>query len=112
MDNDNLRKLKRADFSGETRVHISGEEKDVSVSIKDISPKGIRILLGGRILQIGTPLDIKMNINKRDIQCKGKIAWLLAIRPGLGNISIFDVGVEFTEINPQDQEFLEKLFGG
>ncbi len=97
------------DFSGDIRVHILGEEKDISASIKDIGPKGIRLLIGGRILKIGTPLDIKMNIDKRDIQCKGKIAWLLAIRPGLGNISIFDVGVEFTEINPQDQEFLEQV---
>lgn len=111
MDKNNYRKFKRVDFFGDIRVHIVGEEKDISVSIKDISPKGMRILLGGRILKIGTQLGIKMNINERLIQCNGTIAWFLAIRPGLGNISIFDVGVEFTEINPQDQEFLEKLFG-
>jgi hypothetical protein len=52
-----------------------------------------------------------MSINGRHIQCKGKIAWVLPLRPGLGNISIFDVGVEFTELDPGSSVFLKHLGG-
>lgn len=65
----------------------------------------------GRIFQKGAPLAINMEINKRNIQCKGKIAWLLPLRPTLGDIIIFDVGIEFTELNPEDLVFLKQLCG-
>lgn len=55
------------------------------------------------------PLEIKMHINGRGIQCKGKVAWVLSLRPGLGNISVFDVGIEFVEVNPEDAIFLKHL---
>lgn len=111
MDKGNARKFKRTDFSGEVKIRILEETKETSVSIKDISLRGIRVIIGGRLLKTGTPLEIKMRIKERDIQCKGKVAWVLALRPRLGNINIFDVGVEFTEISLDDQDFLEKLFG-
>lgn len=111
MEKGNARKFKRTDFSAEVKIRILEENKEISVSVKDISLRGVRIIIGGRILKTGTALEIKMRINERDIQCKGKIAWVLTMRPGLGNINIFDVGVEFTEMSPPDQEFLEKLFG-
>ena len=105
------RKFIRADFSGEVKIRIPQEDKDISVGAKDISPKGIRVIVGGRFLKIGTPLEIKIHLQERDILCAGKVVWALTPRPGLGNIIVFDVGIEFTEIGLEDQEFLGKLFG-
>jgi hypothetical protein len=111
MEKGDARKFKRTDFSGEVKIRILEEEKEISVGAKDISLKGVRIIVGGRFLKLGTSLEIKMRIGERDILCKGKVIWVLTPRPGFGNINVFDVGIEFTEISLDDQEFLEKLFG-
>lgn len=110
MDMENVRKFKRIDFSGEIKVRIPEEDKEMSVGIKDISQKGVRIIIG-RALKMDQALFLRMRVNDREIQCYGRVAWVLTMRPSLGNISIFDVGIEFTKVNAGDQEFLEKLFG-
>lgn len=115
MDKDNKekefkRKNKRIDFSREAKIRFLDVDSQISVNIKDISTSGVRVIIGGRIVKVNTPLEIKMCINERDIKCKGRIAWVLALRPGLGNINVFDVGIEFTEIGFREKVFLEKLF--
>jgi hypothetical protein len=59
--------------------------------------------------KVNTPVKIRLHINERDLQCKGRVAWVLAMRPGTGNINLFDVGIEFTEMNSEDKVFLERL---
>lgn len=102
------RKIERIDFSAEAKIRLLDEDAEISVNIKDITVSGARVIIT-RIIEIGAPLEIKMRINGRDIQCKGKVAWVLPLRPGLGNISVFDVGIEFTEVNPEDTIFLKHL---
>jgi hypothetical protein len=110
VDKKNIkRKTERIDFSDEAEIHLLDEDREFSVNIKDISVSGVRIIIAGRIVKVGAPLEIKMYINQRCIQCKGKITWVLPLRPSLGNISIFDVGIEFTEVNPEDVVFLKAL---
>jgi hypothetical protein len=110
MDKKNIRrKTERIAFSGEAEIHLLDEDKEFSVNIKDISASGVRIIIAGRIVKAGAPLEIKMYINQRCIQCKGTIAWVLPLSPSLGNISIFDAGIEFTEVNPEDLVFLKQL---
>ena len=112
MDKDNnKRRAKRFDFSCKAKVRFLDEDKEISVNIKDINISGVRVIIGGRMLKVNTPLEIKLRINERDIQCKGRVAWVLTMRPGAGNINVFDVGIEFTEINLEDRAFLEKLPG-
>mgnify|MGYP001607382711 CR=1 FL=1 len=107
----NKRRAKRIDFSCEAKIRFLDEDKEISVNIKDISLSGVRVIIGGRIVNINTPLAIRIRIKERYINCKGRITWVLALRPGLGNINVFDVGIEFTEMNPEDRAFLEKLLG-
>ena len=111
-EKDIKRKIERKDFSGEAKIHLSGQGEEISVGIKDISISGLRVIIAGRIIEAGTPLQIKTCINGRNIQCKGKVAWSLPLRPGLGNIILFDTGIEFTEISPEDQSFLKQLPDG
>lgn len=110
MNKDNQKRSKRIEFSCELKIRILDEDKQISTTVKDISPTGARVVIGGRILKENTPIEVNMCINERDIKCKGRIAWVLAIRPGLRNINIFDVGIEFTEIGFREKVFLEKLF--
>jgi len=111
MDKANKRKTKRVEFSSEAKIRFLDEDKEMTVSVKDVTVTGARVIIAGRIVKINAHLEIKMRLNERYIQCKGRIAWALMLRPGLGNISVFDVGIEFTKMNPGDRAFLEKLFG-
>jgi hypothetical protein len=108
MDKDK-RKVKRINISCKARLHFLDIDKEISVNIKDITISGIRIIIGGRMAKVNTPVKIRLHINERDIQCKGRVAWVLAMRPGTGNINLFDVGIEFTEMNSEDKVFLERL---
>jgi hypothetical protein len=110
MNNDkNKRKAKRKDFFCETKVRFAGQDNYTAVTIRDISVLGLRVVIAGRFVKPGDILEIKMHINDRDIQCKGKVTWVLMLRPSLGNINVLDTGVEFFEITAADQEFLKKL---
>jgi len=107
----NKRKTKRIDFVCEAKIRFPEEEKEISVNIKDITVTGARIIIGSRIVKVNTDLEMKLHIKDRHIKCKGRIAWVLALRPSLGNISVFDVGIEFVDMKPEDRSFLEKLLG-
>jgi hypothetical protein len=112
MNNDqNKRKAKRKDLFCETKVRFAGQPGYTAVTIKDLSVLGLRVVIAGRFVKPGDILEIKMCINDRDIQCKGKVTWVLMLRPSLGNISVLDAGIEFSEMTAADREFLEKLIG-
>ncbi|HNW40087.1 MAG TPA: PilZ domain-containing protein [Candidatus Omnitrophota bacterium] len=102
------RKAPRKDFSCDIKVRFSGQDFYTTIAVKDISVSGVRAIVP-RLIKVGDSLEIKMNLNGREIDCKGKVAWILLLRLSLGNISSFDTGIEFYEMNSEDQEFLAKL---
>ena len=109
MDGEEIkRKAKRIDFLCEVKIRFAGQNNYIALAVKDISVLGLRVIIA-RLLKPGDSLEIKMGINGRDIQCAGKVAWALLLRPCLGSISSFDVGVEFYEMKAEDRVFLEKL---
>lgn len=109
MDSEEIkRRNKRQNFLCEIKVCFVGQKDYTALALKDISASGLRVI-ATRLVKAGDPLKIRMSINGRDIQCKGKVAWILLLRPCLGNINSFDVGVEFDEMDTGDREFLEKL---
>ncbi|MDD5252703.1 MAG: PilZ domain-containing protein [Candidatus Omnitrophica bacterium] len=102
------RKAKRKDFSCEIKVRFPGQDTYTILAVKDISASGARVIIT-RLVKPKDSFEIKMCINGRDIQCKGKVAWALLLRPGFGRINSFDAGVEFLELSPEDRAFLAKL---
>ena len=102
------KRAKRKDFPYEIKVRFPGQDNYTAVAVKDISASGMRVIIV-RLLKPGDSFEIKMCIDGRDMQCKGKVAWALLLRPGFGRINSFDVGVEFCEMDAEDREFLEKL---
>ncbi len=110
MDNSrNKRRAKRLDFPCEARICFLGQPEYVGIVVKDISASGIRIVVPARPVKIDEPVDIKLRLKGRDIECRGKVSWALMLRPGLGNVSITDVGIEFINLGIEDREFLEKI---
>jgi hypothetical protein len=110
-DDEAKRRAKRKDFSCEIKARFEGQPDYTSVVFKNISSLGLRAVISGRLVKAGDFLDLAMCLDGKDIRCKGKVSWVLMLRPGLGNINVLDVGIEFCEINAEDKEFLEKLTG-
>jgi hypothetical protein len=107
---ESLRKAKRKDFSYEIKVRFTRQDHYTSVMVKDISASGLRLIVT-RLVKKGDLLELKMCINGRDIQCQGKVAWVLLLRPSFGDVPSFDLGLEFCGMNAQDKEFFDKLTG-
>ncbi|MCX5702807.1 MAG: PilZ domain-containing protein [Candidatus Omnitrophica bacterium] len=105
------RKAERKDFSGEAKICLLGEDIEFSATIQDISLSGIRIIVTGRIVKANTLIEIKMCVDGRPIQCNGRVAWTLPLRPGFGDIILFDAGIELINVIPEDSEFLKKFCG-
>lgn len=102
------RKAKRKIFPCEINARFPGQDNYTVLAVKDISALGLRVIVV-RLIKVDDSLEIKMCINGRDIQCKGKVVWVLMLRPGLGRIISFDAGVEFYEMDIKDREFLANL---
>jgi hypothetical protein len=102
------RRAKRKDVLYEIKVRFAGQENYTTLAVKDISAFGLRVLVS-RLVKVGDSLEIKMCLDGRDIQVKGKVVWALLLRPCLGSISSFDVGIEFNEMSQEDRGFLVRL---
>jgi len=102
------RRAKRKVLACEIKVRFAGQDTYTTLVIKDISASGLRVIVT-RLVKVGDSLEIKMCINGRDLQCKGKITWVLLLGFCSGGIRSFDAGVEFYEMKSEDREFLEKL---
>ncbi|MBD3264386.1 MAG: hypothetical protein GF375_04710 [Candidatus Omnitrophica bacterium] len=101
------RRSERKNFDCNAKIFISRESKPLNIRIKDISLSGIRVIIAGRLIKKDTPVNIILNIRDREISCKGKIAWVLTISFGVGNLPLFDAGIEFKDIDKDDFNFFK-----
>ncbi len=109
MDNREKRKHKRVDFSCGAKMHLVDDNTSVNATVKDISLVGVRCVVAGRMIKVGTKLDIELEMDGHIIKCKGRIVWGLMMRGGVSNIHLFDVGVEFSDISAADRYFISKI---
>lgn len=105
----NNRRSSRNELPYEIKLHFPGDAKEITATPKDISASGARVIIAGRLVKAAELPEIKIRIKDRDIVCKGKVAWVLMLRFGLGNVRIFDAGLEFTDMDPADKEFLRAI---
>lgn len=109
MENDaNKRRARRVELPCEAKVCFFGQAEYLAIVVKDISVSGMRAVVPARPVKTGDLIEIKLRIKGRDMECRGKVSWALMLRPGLGNIGITDVGIEFMNLGIEDREFLEK----
>jgi hypothetical protein len=109
MDGEEIKKrANRKNLIFDIKARFSGKGDYITVTVKDISTTGLRVI-SPRLLEPGDILEIKMNIGGREIQCNGKVAWCLFVRPGIGSITTFDMGLQFVDLKTEDRDLLEKL---
>jgi hypothetical protein len=109
MDGEEIkRRASRKNLIFDIKVRFSGKGDYITVTVKDISTTGLRVI-SPRLLETGDILEIKMNIGDRQVQSSAKVAWCLQVRPGIGNVSTFDMGLQFQGLKTEDRDLLEKL---
>lgn len=101
-------RAKRKNIVFDIKMRFGGKGDYVTVATKDISASGLRII-SPRLLEPNDLLEIKMNIGGQDIQCNGKVVWCLLLRPGIGNVATFDIGLTFCDLKNEDRVLLEQL---
>ncbi|MCD6539301.1 MAG: PilZ domain-containing protein [Candidatus Omnitrophica bacterium] len=91
------------------KLILGGEDKVYSLHTENISAGGLRVILEKK-LAINTPLSIELGLGLKDIKCKGRVVWVIDIKsPPIEKADLFDTGIEFTQIEPQDRETLREL---
>jgi len=91
------------------KLILGGENKVYSLHTENISAGGLRVILEKK-LAINTPLSIELGLGLKDIKCKGRVIWVTDIKSlQMGEVTLFDTGIEFTQIEPQDRKILREL---
>ena len=104
------RRFPRAAFP--CKIAVGSPIRWLASHTENISAGGIRVILEER-LGVFTPVSLEIFLEKeRSIKCKGKIAWVKEEVNPLeieGEPIMFDTGIEFTQINDSDKEYIKKL---
>ncbi len=93
------------------KINISTEEgeEEFRLHTENISSGGTRVILREK-LDINTPIQVTLAIWDREIKTKGRVVWVIDInQPGSDTATLFDTGVEFTQLNQEQREMLSRL---
>ncbi|MBI4227869.1 MAG: PilZ domain-containing protein [Candidatus Omnitrophica bacterium] len=84
----------------------------LATTTENIGVGGICVLLG-QGLDIFAPVDVELALNDGHppIACRGMVAWVVRRRE-LNRPPIFDTGIEFVNLAPDDHARVERLLAG
>ena len=104
------RKFPRAEYPCKIAIAAEKQREEFTLHTENISSGGARVILP-KSLQINMPAMIEISIGDKNIQTKGRVVWVLEVKaPAKAGAShLFDTGIEFTQLNPDDKEFLSRL---
>jgi len=93
------------------KINISTEEgeEEFRLHTENISSGGTRVILQDK-LDINTPIQVTLMIWDKQISTKGRVVWVIDIsHPGSADPTLFDTGIEFTQMNQEQRELLSRL---
>ena len=105
------RRAKRAKYPCTTLISFAGKKEKISLTTENVSSGGMRVFLR-KEQEINTPLEIELQIGEKVVATKGRVVWVLETSLPSSAQAVFDTGIEFTTLGPQDREFLSKLIEG
>ena len=98
------RRFPRANFL--CKVILRSSQKEFLTHTQNISAGGVRILL---FENLAVKSEVKLIIfASRRLEMKGRIVWSLDIDRELDE-PLFDIGIEFLDLNKTDKDFLQRL---
>ena len=93
------------------KINISTEEgeEEFSLHTENISSGGARVILQEKI-EVNTPLQITLLVWDKQVKTRGRVVWVIDInQPGADKPTLFDTGIEFTQLNQEQRETLSRL---
>lgn len=105
------RRQRRILFPFKVQIKVDGDELNDVFHTENISTGGLRII-SQRKLERNTLVGVYFETNKGPIQCQGKVAWFLEIKPAEANAAmLYDIGVEFISLTSEQKIILESVLG-
>jgi len=98
------RRFPRANFL--CKVILRSSQKEFLTHTQNISAGGVRILLF-EDLEVKSKVQLVLFASRR-LEMEGRIIWSLGIEKEVGE-PLFDIGIEFLDLEKSDKEFLEHL---
>ena len=103
------RKFVRAKFP--CRIKLENDNVVFDTHTENISAGGIRVI-SPFWLKVFSLVQLSLYIKDEPLKCRGKIVWALEYKaPFNTKIAVFDVGIEFVDINENDRRIINKAVG-
>ena len=104
------RRFPRAAYPCKIVIAVEKDRDEFNLHTENISSGGARVILP-KSFQVNMPATIEIAIGERTIRTKGRVVWVLKVKaPAKTTTShLFDTGIEFAQLNPDDREFLSGL---
>lgn len=110
-DGINRRKFPRANYKCVISIKKRLTSKTISTQTENVGAGGICVLINDDLgLFQGVDLDLFINTGDGPpIKCGGTVVWVVKKSQGKKSAHIYDTGIEFIDIRPEDRERISEI---
>ncbi len=109
-DGINRRKFPRANYKCLISIKKRLTAKTISTQTENIGAGGICVLVKEDLgLFQGVDVELFLDDSKHPIKCGGTIVWVVKKAAPKKGASIYDTGIEFIDIRPEDREKISEI---
>jgi len=110
-DGINRRKFPRANYKCVISIRKRLTSNTISTQTENVGAGGICVLIGDDLgLFQGVDLDLFINtVDGPPIKCGGTVVWVVKKTQGKKPGHIYDTGIEFIDIRPEDRERISEV---
>jgi len=102
------RRFVRADYLCKIVISDKGDLV-ISTHTKNIGAGGVRVVID-KDIEVQSCVGLELFLDNKTITCRGKVVWMLKIEGRDESREYgFDTGIEFFDINQEDQNIINKL---
>jgi len=107
----NRRKFPRANYKCLIAIKKRLTSKIISTQTENVGAGGICVIIKEDLgLFQGVDLELYLEDNRPPIKCGGTIVWVVRkTDPKLKGIYLYDTGIEFIDIRPEDRERISEI---
>lgn len=106
-DGFNQRKFPRLNLRCEIKINLEAESRSIQANTENVGSGGV-CLIQTEPLERFSRCYVLLELDKDlpGIKCEGKVAWVIPRKNPLSKDKVFDTGIEFVKLKPEDQERL------
>jgi c-di-GMP-binding flagellar brake protein YcgR len=109
-DGINRRKFPRANYKCTISIKKRLTAKTIATQTENIGAGGICVLIKEDLgLFQGVDVELFLDENKHPIKCGGTIVWVVRKASAKKSGTLFDTGIEFIDIRPEDRERVTEI---